>query len=1091
MLCSSNPKRRIAIDVAPMILVAQFAKKDHVAEFARAVYVAEFAKAVYVAEFAKNFGNGSPGDTVFRNSCRIPLRSWRIPLQLALLFCLTSFGSTWAAEPEMRIRLKDGSFGTGTIVGVDQPNQLGWKGNAFATPFRFDVRALRSVTSAEEKADHVAEQTVEGAVAAEQMFELSSGGMVVGQLVSMDDDWVIVDSQLLGQVKLAREALISIVDAGYAGQLVYSGPIDDDRWQRLTAAEDWEFEAGALVATKQGAAIVGNVALPPKSQINLSMSWRGTPDFVLSLGTLASNKVSKVEEVPSAARLEVWANQLALVREVDGGADIAMLSDLSDANPRIDLTIYLDQEAGTIVVCDSHGRPMETLSVPSEKAVTRPAVHLANSGPSLTIEHFEVRQWDGVASSVATEDQAVLDSTGNNRQGAIVGYDPQTRFLKITLASGEKMTLPLSEIRRGDVGAVASTGPTPNGLTDESLPPAVVQPPQLGREQTPPVATNQSLTPPASDIKSPFAEAPTGDATAVSSNETAGLTESIEIILVDRTRLSGKLAATEDPGQLRFTSKDLADEVSFDCQAVRSVIGTTERFVADDTEHVVGTLKVGDSQLVGYLDELSKHNPASESCLWWHPSGSVNASPISLASAGAIVYRKALPLPSPGVNAAQAAAARNRTQVLAPAVGMFLGNRGNTQESAKEGVPNQAPAGSPEAREIMFRTGDAIDGVVERIDESGMTFRSAQTTTTVAPHDLIQHVWLNRGRGTIETSPEKLKRLMTVPRSMKQDPPTHLFIAVNGDYLRGRLVRLEGDRLTIEVRLESVEMSTAQVAQIIWLHDRDWSDKPAATNKELQSTPDENATANTAQATRPNPNEQFLVHAIGRTDRGLTFRPDQLADGVLSGQSDLLGKCSIAVEELNQLLFGRNISEQVREFREDPWTLSLAQTPRVYMEDGSNSSAPAGENSPLVGKPAIDFTLKSLNGESFRLSKNRDRIVVLDFWASWCGPCVQTMPLVEAVVDELGTDKIHLVAVNIQETPARATAAVERLELNATVLLDVDGQAAAAYAANAIPQTVIIDREGVITHVFVGGGPKFVEQFRQALLTSLTGLPTE
>ena len=141
----------------------------------------------------------------------------------------------------MRTRLKDGSFGTGTIVGVDQPNQLGWKGNAFATPFRFDVRALRSVTSAEEKADHVAEQTVEGAVAAEQMFELSSGGMVVGQLVSMDDDWVIVDSQLLGRVKLAREALISIVDAGYAGQLVYSGPIDDDRCQRLTAAEDWEF----------------------------------------------------------------------------------------------------------------------------------------------------------------------------------------------------------------------------------------------------------------------------------------------------------------------------------------------------------------------------------------------------------------------------------------------------------------------------------------------------------------------------------------------------------------------------------------------------------------------------------------------------------------------------------------------------------------------------------------------------------------------------------------------------------------------------------------------------------------------------------
>jgi len=107
---------------------------------------------------------------------------------------------------------------------------------------------------------------------------------------------------------------------------------------------------------------------------------------------------------------------------------------------------------------------------------------------------------------------------------------------------------------------------------------------------------------------------------------------------------------------------------------------------------------------------------------------------------------------------------------------------------------------------------------------------------------------------------------------------------------------------------------------------------------------------------------------------------------------------------------------------------------------------------------------------------------VLDFWASWCGPCVQTMPLVEEAVAELGSDKVQLVAVNIQETAARAQAAVERLKMTSTVLLDSDGQTAAAYAANAIPQTVIIDRAGKVTHVFVGGGPKFVAQFKQALV---------
>lgn len=137
--------------------------------------------------------------------------------------------------------------------------------------------------------------------------------------------------------------------------------------------------------------------------------------------------------------------------------------------------------------------------------------------------------------------------------------------------------------------------------------------------------------------------------------------------------------------------------------------------------------------------------------------------------------------------------------------------------------------------------------------------------------------------------------------------------------------------------------------------------------------------------------------------------------------------------------------------------------------------------SPLVNGPAPDFGLKTLSGEGFRLRTQRERVVVLDFWASWCGPCIQTMPLVEEVVEEFGADQVHLVAVNIQESADRVQAAVDRLGLSATVLLDIDGQVAAVYQANAIPQTVIIDREGTVRYVFVGGGSRFVAQFRDAL----------
>ncbi len=195
----------------------------------------------------------------------------------------------------------------------------------------------------------------------------------------------------------------------------------------------------------------------------------------------------------------------------------------------------------------------------------------------------------------------------------------------------------------------------------------------------------------------------------------------------------------------------------------------------------------------------------------------------------------------------------------------------------------------------------------------------------------------------------------------------------------------------------------------------------------------------------------------------------------------MLGECSVAITDLEQLLFGRNIEQRVREFRDDPWTLALAQYPKVFLDEEQGGSSVGGQNSQLVGQSAIEFGLATLDGGQFRLSEQRDRIVVLDVWASWCGPCIQTMPAVDEVVQELGADKIHLVAVNIQEPASRVEAAVKRLGVNATVLLDIDGEVAAAYQAQAIPQTVIIDRNGNVTHLFVGGGSRFVAQFRTAL----------
>ncbi|MFM7845885.1 MAG: TlpA family protein disulfide reductase, partial [Planctomycetota bacterium] len=95
----------------------------------------------------------------------------------------------------------------------------------------------------------------------------------------------------------------------------------------------------------------------------------------------------------------------------------------------------------------------------------------------------------------------------------------------------------------------------------------------------------------------------------------------------------------------------------------------------------------------------------------------------------------------------------------------------------------------------------------------------------------------------------------------------------------------------------------------------------------------------------------------------------------------------------------------------------------------------------------------------------------------------------EKVVSELPKDaKVDLIAVNLEEQPRQITSMLERHKLKVNVALDQDGAVAAKYSATAIPQTVIIDREGKVVRLFVGGGPQFEKELRDAL-TEILGPP--
>jgi peroxiredoxin len=99
------------------------------------------------------------------------------------------------------------------------------------------------------------------------------------------------------------------------------------------------------------------------------------------------------------------------------------------------------------------------------------------------------------------------------------------------------------------------------------------------------------------------------------------------------------------------------------------------------------------------------------------------------------------------------------------------------------------------------------------------------------------------------------------------------------------------------------------------------------------------------------------------------------------------------------------------------------------------------------------------------------------------------MPLVAGVVREFADRDVKLIAVNLEEQPAQVRTVLERHKLSIPVALDRDGVVAAKYAVTAIPQTVVVDRDGKVARLFVGGGKKTADSLRQALQELGVGKP--
>jgi peroxiredoxin len=139
--------------------------------------------------------------------------------------------------------------------------------------------------------------------------------------------------------------------------------------------------------------------------------------------------------------------------------------------------------------------------------------------------------------------------------------------------------------------------------------------------------------------------------------------------------------------------------------------------------------------------------------------------------------------------------------------------------------------------------------------------------------------------------------------------------------------------------------------------------------------------------------------------------------------------------------------------------------------------APANAAS-IQGK-APNFTLKSNSGKNVKLSELRGQVILLNFWASWCGPCRQEMPLLEKLHKRYSALGFTVLGVNVEEDPRKAKTLLKDISVSFPILFDTSNKVSKQYKVSAMPSTVMIDRDGNMRYLHKGYKPGDEAQYKK------------
>ncbi len=149
------------------------------------------------------------------------------------------------------------------------------------------------------------------------------------------------------------------------------------------------------------------------------------------------------------------------------------------------------------------------------------------------------------------------------------------------------------------------------------------------------------------------------------------------------------------------------------------------------------------------------------------------------------------------------------------------------------------------------------------------------------------------------------------------------------------------------------------------------------------------------------------------------------------------------------------------------FTLAIPENATLIRQPAANVEMRTNNAATPIGSEAPDFELKDAGGKSRTLGEFAGKVLVLDFWATWCGPCRAGMPHLDKLLKANAEKGLVVFAVNLRETPEKAQKFIDDNSLSLEVLYD-DGKVAQKYGVSGIPHSVVIGRDGKVAAVVVG-----------------------